>query len=246
MDPRERIILALDVSDFQEAKNLVLQFKDEIGMFKVGKQLFTSSGPRIVEFIKDQGSKVFLDLKYHDIPNTVAKASIEALKLGVDMLNVHALGGLNMMKETKKALLEFTSTSSSRMPLLIAVTVLTSIDDSELREMGIDIGATKLTENLARLAKKAGFDGVVASGEDIVKIRGLFGEDFVIVTPGVRVDSSVDDQKRVITPEEAIRRGSTYIVLGRTVLAKKDPHWELERISLSIRDAILSRQRRDN
>ncbi|MCS7280748.1 MAG: orotidine-5'-phosphate decarboxylase [Desulfobacterota bacterium] len=238
MLPKERIILALDVERFQEAQKLVLSFKDEVGMFKVGKQLFTHCGPKIIDFIKMKDAKVFLDLKYHDIPNTVAKASVEAVKLGVDMLNLHALGGLKMMEEAKNAVHNAAKELGIKRPKILAVTVLTSVDQGVLEEMGLKIKVSELTQNLSVLAKKAGMDGVVAGGEDIEKVRKLCGEEFIIVTPGIRIDEKIDDQKRVITPTEAILRGATYIVIGRTILTKDDPHAELRKIAKSIENAL--------
>jgi orotidine-5'-phosphate decarboxylase len=236
MDPKEKIILALDVEHFEEAQRLVLEFRDHVGMFKVGKQLFTHCGPKIVDFIKLKNSKVFLDLKYHDIPNTVAKASIEATRLGVDMLNVHASGGLTMMKEAKTALTNAAKDLRVLRPRIIGVTVLTSLDDAELKRIGIDLTAHDLTKRLALLAREAGLDGVVASGEDIEMIRESCGGDFLIVTPGVRVDEKKDDQRRTITPVEAVLRGATYIVLGRTVTAGANPKELLTRIIKDIGD----------
>jgi len=238
MDPKEKIIFALDVEHFEEAQRLVVEFREHVGMFKVGKQLFTHCGPKIIDFIKLKNSKVFLDLKYHDIPNTVSKAAIEAAKLGVDMLNVHTTGGFTMMKEARDALHSATKTLQLQRPKIIGVTVLTSMDDKELKRMGIDISVAELTKNLTVLAKEAGLDGVVAGGDEIEMIRDLCGKDFVIVTPGVRTEKKEDDQKRTITPEEAIRRGATYIVLGRAVRDASDPKGLLKSISESIRDVI--------
>ncbi len=237
MNPKERIILALDVDHFEQAQTLVKEFKDHVGMFKVGKQLFTHCGTKIVDFIKMRGARVFLDLKYHDIPNTVAKAAIEALKLGVDMFNVHASGGLTMMQEARQALLEASGKLLLERPKMIAVTVLTSIDDNELKRMGIDIAAAELTKKLALLTKEAGLDGVVASGQDIPMIRGLCGPSFIIVTPGVRIGEEKNDQKRTISPAEAVAAGATYIVLGRTVLTAKDPKETLDKIQEDLRNA---------
>ncbi|MDD5008010.1 MAG: orotidine-5'-phosphate decarboxylase, partial [Syntrophorhabdaceae bacterium] len=182
MDPKEKLVFALDVEHFQEAQKLVMEFKDHVGMFKVGKQLFTHCGPKIVDFIKLKKSKVFLDLKYHDIPNTVAKAAIEAAKLGVDILNVHTTGGFTMMKEAKAALHDAAKNLHVRRPRIIGVTVLTSIDDQELQRMGIEIPVYELTKKLALLAKEAGLDGVVAGGSEIEMIRSLCGKDFIILT----------------------------------------------------------------
>jgi orotidine-5'-phosphate decarboxylase len=237
MDPREHFIFALDVEHFEEAQKLVLEFKDHVGMFKVGKQLFTHCGPKIVDFIKMKKSKVFLDLKYHDIPNTVSKASIEAAKLGVDMLNVHTMGGFTMMNETKQAVQNAVKTLTIQRPILIGVTVLTSLDNGELERMGITITVETLTKKLALLAKEAGIDGVVAGGSEIELIRELCGKDFVIVTPGVRIEEKKDDQKRTIGPVEAIQRGATYIVLGRALRDNTNPRALLEKISRDIADA---------
>lgn len=242
MDPKEKIILALDVEHFEEARKLVMEFRDYIGMFKVGKQLFTHCGPKIVDFINMKNSKVFLDLKYHDIPNTVSKAVIEAAKLGVDMLNVHTSGGLTMMKEAKTALVNVTKKLQIPRPRIIGVTVLTSIDDSELKVMGIEASVEQLTKNLALLAKEAGLDGVVAGGSDIEMIRNLCGDDFIIVTPGVRIDDKKNDQKRTITPKEAISLGANYIVLGRTLLDNTEPHRLLEKIYEDILNALPEEQ----
>jgi orotidine-5'-phosphate decarboxylase len=238
MDPKERMILALDLEHFQEAQKLVKEFKDHVGMFKVGKQLFTHCGTKIIDFIKMNKAKVFLDLKYHDIPNTVSKAGIEAMKLGVDMFNVHASGGLTMMQETRSVLQEASKKLVMERPRIIAVTVLTSLDDSELQRLGLPVTAADWTRKLTLLTKEAGLDGVVASGHDIEMIRSLCGKAFIIVTPGVRIDQAMenakDDQKRTITPGEAIRRGATYIVLGRTVLASKNPKETLKQIEEEI------------
>jgi orotidine-5'-phosphate decarboxylase len=237
MDPREHFIFALDVEHFEEAQKLVLDFKDHVGMFKVGKQLFTHCGPKIVDFIKMKGSKVFLDLKYHDIPNTVSKASIEAAKLGVDMLNVHTMGGYTMMNETSQALHNAVKTLGIQRPILIGVTVLTSLDNAELERMGIKLPVDALTKNLALLAREAGMDGVVAGGSEISLIRELCGKDFVIVTPGVRIEEKKDDQKRTIGPVEAIQLGATYIVLGRAVRDNPNPAALLEKIGKDIAHA---------
>lgn len=230
MDPKEHLIFALDVDHFEEAQKLVLDFKDHIGMFKVGKQLFTHCGPKIVDFIKLKNSKVFLDLKFHDIPNTVSKAAVEAAKLGVDMLNIHAAGGFEMMRETKAALSEAAKKLSLHRPKVIAVTVLTSIDDEVLRRMGINLSVYDLTKNLAVLTKDAGLDGVVAGGSEIGLIRSLCGDDFIVVTPGVRLGDDKGDQKRTISPGEAIASGASYIVLGRTIREKPDPVLHLREI----------------
>lgn len=243
MDPKESIILALDVEHFDDARRLVMEFRDYVGMFKVGKQLFTHCGPKIVDFINMKNSKVFLDLKYHDIPNTVSKAVMEAAKLGVDMLNIHATGGLTMMREARKALANITKKLQIPRPKIIGVTVLTSIDDNELRAMGINTPVKELAKRLAVLAKEAELDGVVAAGEDIEMIRELCGNDFVIVTPGVRIGEKKDDQRRTITPREAIEKGATYIVLGRTILESHEPFFLLQDIHKDIINGLSEKQR---
>lgn len=237
MNPKERLIFALDVDHFEEAQKLVMELKDHVGIFKVGKQLFTHCGPKIVDFIKIKNSKVFLDLKYHDIPNTVAKAAIEAAKLGVDMFNVHAMGGFTMMKEARAALHDAAKDLRIQRPKMIGVTVLTSLDNAELQRMGIDITVDALTKNLTLLTKEAGMDGVVAGGSEITLIRELCGKEFVIVTPGVRIEERQDDQKRTIGPAEAIRKGATYIVLGRAVRDNPNPGALLDKICKDIAHA---------
>lgn len=242
MEARDRMILALDVDHFQEAQDLVREFKDHVGMFKVGKQLFTHCGTKIIDFIKMRDAKVFLDLKYHDIPNTVSKAGIEAAKLGVDMFNVHASGGLTMMQSAKQALVDAGKNLAIERPRIIAVTVLTSLDDAELARIGIVLSAAELTKKLALLAREAGLDGVVASGQDAAMIRELCGKDFIIVTPGVRLAEGAHDQKRIITPKAAVQAGATYIVLGRAVLETPKPRETLTRIEQDIRDAVSGQQ----
>lgn len=242
MEARDRMILALDVDHFQEAQDLVREFKDHVGMFKVGKQLFTHCGTKIIDFIKMRDAKVFLDLKYHDIPNTVSKAGIEAAKLGVDMFNVHASGGFTMMQSAKQALVDAGKKLAIERPRIIAVTVLTSLDDAELARIGIALSAAELTKRLALLAREAGLDGVVASGQDAAMIRELCGKDFIIVTPGVRLAEGAHDQKRIITPKAAVQAGATYIVLGRAVLETPKPRETLTRIEQDIRDAVSGQQ----
>lgn len=238
MDARERMILALDVERFEEAREMIDRYKDYVGMFKVGKQLFTQCGPKIVDFIKMKGGKVFLDLKYHDIPNTVSKAAVEATKLGADMFNVHASGGPTMMRQTREAVNEACSRMALPKPIIIGVTVLTSLDDEELKRVGFDLTAKELTKRLALLTKEAGLDGVVASGLELEMIRETCGKDFVIVTPGVRITDQKDDQKRTTGPKAAIERGATYLVLGRTVLTAANPEETLKLVEEQINNAL--------
>jgi len=221
---RQRLIFALDVDDFGTAETWVSRLQEKVGVFKVGKQLFTRCGPDIVRMIRERGGEVFLDLKYHDIPNTVAKAAVEACKLGVKMFNVHALGGAEMMRKTVAEVAAYCSQTGSPRPIMLAVTILTSSTEETLRGVGIDHPVREMVPRLAKLAKDAGFDGVVASPQEVELIRAECGRDFVIVTPGVRpAFAALDDQKRVTTPAEAISAGATYLVIGRPISAAADP-----------------------
>jgi orotidine-5'-phosphate decarboxylase len=223
-DAQRRLIFALDVDSFAEARSWVERLHGKVGAFKVGKQLFTRCGPEVVRMVRDYGADVFLDLKYHDIPNTVAMAGIEALRLGVWMFNVHALGGPEMMARLVEQIDRACPRGTPGRPLLIAVTILTSATDETLRAIGIDRPVTEMVPRLARLAMAAGMDGVVASPQEVGLIRQACGRDFAIVTPGVRpADAAVDDQKRVMTPGEALRAGADYLVIGRPISAAPDP-----------------------
>jgi orotidine-5'-phosphate decarboxylase len=239
MKPRERIILALDVSDHDEAIKIVHGFKDHIDIFKVGSELFTSVGPRLIKEINLMGKKVFLDLKFHDIPNTVTKSVLAAAKLRVFMLTVHTLGGLDMLKQAADALGKFAIENNITRPRLIGVTILTSMDQKALSdEIGVALRMSSQVKQLAKLARMAGLDGVVASAENATMIRSSAGEGFMIVTPGIRPSwASADDQKRTLTPKQAIRKGADYIVIGRAVLAQSDPIKALMRIHDEIKNA---------
>jgi len=220
----EKIILALDVETFEEAEHFVKTLSNTIGIFKVGKQLFTHCGPKIIEVIHDHKGKVFLDLKYHDIPNTVARAVEEAAKLKVFMLTIHAMGGMKMMQEAVIACINSSRTMSAPPPLIVAVTILTSLKQEDLGAIGIDLPIEEVVSRLAVLAKQAGVNGVVASAQEAQRIKATCGNDFIIVTPGIRPqDTSLDDQKRVVTPKEALRAGSTFMVIGRPILKASDP-----------------------
>ena len=232
MKIRDKIILALDVADRGSAIEIVEKFKDHIDIFKVGSELFTSAGPDVVREINSMGKKVFLDLKFHDIPNTVAKSVRAAAEAGVFMLNVHASGGSEMMKRAAQALAEVSSEKNINKPKLIAVTVLTSIDQTILqREVGIEKTIKTHVTHLAELAKQSGLDGVVASPQETPIIRNACGKDFLIVTPGIRPSwAAADDQKRTMTPAEAISKGADYLVMGRAILSQPDPLDALKRI----------------
>ncbi|HET6363758.1 MAG TPA: orotidine-5'-phosphate decarboxylase [Nitrospirota bacterium] len=221
---KDRLVLALDIDSDREALEIVAELRDDLGMFKVGHQLFTAYGPDIVRKITGMGGRVFLDLKYHDIPHTVAKASAEAVKLGVSIFNVHALGGLDMMKATAESTRETAEKHGVPMPIVLAVTVLTSMDEKSLhRELKIARSIQREVSHLARLAQRAGLHGVVASPQEVKMLRRAVHGKFVILTPGVRPAwASKDDQKRIMTPAEAIAAGADYLVVGRPVLKAED------------------------
>lgn len=231
---REKIIFALDVHALDDIDRWAGLLSDRVGMFKIGKELFTSCGPAAVKTIQRHGGKVFLDLKYHDIPNTVAKAMVEAARLGVQIANLHALGGGEMMETAVRAVRQ--EFGDTERPRLLAVTILTSSTVATLQQVGIDHSVQDMVVRLAVLAKASGMDGVVASPLEIGLIRAACGPDFLIVTPGVRPSfSSVDDQKRIMTPTEAVRAGADYLVIGRPIAAAADPLRAAEQIADEIR-----------
>jgi orotidine-5'-phosphate decarboxylase len=230
-DPKDKIIFALDVEHFTEAQQWVNLLKDHVGIFKVGKQLFTHAGPKVVDMIRKKGQKVFLDLKFHDIPTTVAKAGEEATKLNITMFNLHGLGGFEMMKKTVEASRSVAKKLGIPKPLVLAVTILTSMDEAVLKEVGIQGPLLDEVARLALLSLKAGVDGVVASPRETGIIRQQCGEKFLIVTPGIRLPSDKrDDQKRTMTPKEAIQAGANYLVIGRPIKEAKDPLEAVQRI----------------
>ncbi|HEY0379549.1 MAG TPA: orotidine-5'-phosphate decarboxylase [Pyrinomonadaceae bacterium] len=222
---KDKLIVVLDVETARRALDIFHMLKDVAGMFKVGSQLFTAGGPQVVREIITAGGRVFLDLKFHDIPNTVAAAGAEAARLGVSIFNVHASGGSEMMRRTSEAVAETAEREGLERPTVIAVTVLTSADDSVLAETGFSSGTAEQVRRLARLAASSGMGGVVASPHEVGLIRETVGRrDFVVVTPGVRpAGSARDDQRRVMTPAEAVRAGADYLVIGRPILNAPDP-----------------------
>lgn len=217
--------MALDVSSAAEAQNLVQTLWGQVHTFKVGKELFTSAGPEVIRKIHDTGGRVFLDLKFHDIPNTVGAACEAAARMGVFMLNVHCSGGKGMMVSAVQAVNKVAAENKEKpVTIVLGVTVLTSMTDHDLKDIGVSKKVPKQVESLALLAKGCGLDGVVASGQEIKIIRKAAGKDFLIVTPGVRpIWAAHGDQKRIVTPKEAIDAGASYIVVGRPITQAKDP-----------------------
>ena len=221
---RKKLVLALDVEEMDEAKKLVDELSPYIGTFKVGLQLFCGYGLEIVNYIKDKNADFFLDVKLHDIPNTVEKASFNVIKNGANFFNVHATGGIEMMKAAKKGAMEAAEKYGKKKPLVLAVTVLTSINQETLTN---ELSNTKNVEDfviqLAKNAKLAGLDGVVASAKELKAIKREVGEDFIVLTPGIRPAwSATNDQQRIATPKSAIEDGADFIVLGRAVTKAED------------------------
>lgn len=226
---KEKIIVALDVETADEAAQIIENLKGEVGAFKIGLQLFTSAGSQFVRETVEAGVKVFLDLKFHDIPNTAAKASVEAARLGVWMFNIHALGGSEMMRRTVGEVSEACVKENLKQPKIIGVTVLTSSNEQTLIETGINQDSKRQVLNLAQLAYESGLDGVVASPLEVNLIKqNIPKKNFLVVTPGVRPKSMTsdiqdDDQKRVLSPAEAISAGADYLVIGRPILKSENP-----------------------
>lgn len=226
-----KVVVALDFDNKADALAFVAQINPQDCRLKIGKEMFTYFGPEFVKDLVARGFDIFLDLKFHDIPNTVAKAVVAAAELGVWMVNVHASGGLKMMQKAKEALLPY----GDNAPLLIAVTVLTSMEESDLLGLGIDKSPAEQVKHLASLTKQAGLDGVVCSAQEAAMLKQRLGADFKLVTPGIRPEgSALDDQKRVMTPKEAIEVGVDYLVIGRPITKASDPQQVLNNINLSI------------
>lgn len=237
---KDRIVVALDVETPAQALALVEQLRGLVGMFKIGKQLFTAAGPDIVRQIIGMGEKVFLDLKFHDIPNTVASAGVEAARLGVSIFNVHALGGSAMMRATVDAMNAAAEREKLTKPLILAVTILTSHDQASLHEIGLERSLQEQVVRLAQLADRSGIDGVVASPLEIAPLRtAIENPNFVILTPGVRPrGAALNDQKRVMTPNEAVQAGSDYLVIGRPITGAENPAAAAQKISEEIEQAV--------
>ncbi len=237
---KEKIIVALDVPTAEAAMAIVSALGNAVGAYKVGMQLYNATGPAILAAIAEKGGQVFLDLKFHDIPNTVAEAVRVAAHLGVLMCNVHASGGYEMMAKAAAAIREEAAESGGERPLLLGVTVLTSMGQDELREeLGVERPLQEQVSHLAKLAKRAGLDGVVASAREIPAIRAACGDDFLIVTPGIRPkNAAVHDQKRVMTPGEAVRAGADYLVIGRPIAKAANPLQAVKEIVAEIEEAM--------
>lgn len=213
------IVVALDYPTPQQAIQMAKQLDPSKCRVKVGKELFTASGPAVVEQLHKMDFDVFLDLKFHDIPNTCAGAVAAAAELGVWMVNVHASGGERMMNAAAEAIV-----NKNNKPILIAVTVLTSMEQSDLAGIGLDISPRQQVERLAKLAKRSGMDGVVSSAQEIEMIKSLCGKDFLTVTPGIRpAGSAAGDQRRIMTPQEAVNIGGDYLVIGRPITQASNP-----------------------
>lgn len=240
LSAKERLIIALDVDTTDEALTLVERLQDHVGVFKVGMQLYNSEGPEILKKIHSLGGRIFLDLKLHDIPNTVGQASAVLTRHGVFMFNVHTAGGSEMMKKAAEAAEKVSAENGQPKPLVIGVTVLTSINQKILEtEMGVLRSVEEQVANWAKLAKDSGLDGVVASPREIQAIRRACGKDFLIITPGVRPAwAAANDQKRVMTPKEAVAAGASYLVVGRPITAAPDPVEAAKRIVSEMEEGL--------
>ncbi|HEX7530444.1 MAG TPA: orotidine-5'-phosphate decarboxylase [Pyrinomonadaceae bacterium] len=246
LEAKDKLIVALDVDSAHRALDLFDALRETVGMFKIGSQLFTAAGPDMVRQIIARGGRVFLDLKFHDIPNTVAAAGIEATRLGVSIFNVHASGGAEMMTRTAEAVAEIATREALARPKVIAVTLLTSLDQESLEQIGINDEPRSVVTRLARSAADCGLDGVVASPHEIDVIRQTVSSpEFLIVTPGIRSgNDATDDQRRTLTAAEAIRAGADYLVVGRPILNADDPVDAAKRISEEIDHALLETNQR--
>lgn len=228
------IVVALDYDNRDKALAFVDQINPQDCRLKVGKEMFTRFGPQLVHDLQSRGFDVFLDLKFHDIPNTAAKAVAAAADLGVWMVNVHASGGARMMQAAREALVPF----GQDAPLLIAVTVLTSMEASDLADIGITLSPAEHAERLARLTQQCGLDGVVCSAQEAVRFKSALGQEFKLVTPGIRPEgSAVGDQRRIMTPQLAQQAGVDYMVIGRPVTQSENPSQTLRDILASLREA---------
>ena len=234
--------MALDVDTVAEARALADRLRGAVGGYKIGSRLFTSRGSSLVEELVSRGDRVFLDLKFHDIPNTVAGAVAAATRLGVWMITVHASGGAAMLRAAREAADREASRASRPAPLLVAITVLTSLDERSLAEVGVTRGISLQVEELAALTQSAGLDGVVASPQEVAVVRGRVGPRFAVVTPGIRgPEDAMGDQTRTLTAAQALAAGSTYLVVGRPIIAAPDPRAAAERMAADCARAGVTR-----
>ena len=232
-----RLAFALDVPTGREALVLARRLRAAIDLVKVGKELFVREGPAIVRALRQLDIEVFLDLKFHDIPATVGAACASAARLDVELLDLHAQGGSEMMLSAGRALRSTCRREGLRRPRLLAVTVLTSLDDADLTQVGQKGPALDQVKRLADLTRQAGLDGVVCSAEESAALRAIHGPDFLLVVPGIRMAAAGDDQKRVVTPAEAVRRGASYIVIGRPITQAKNPGQAIDEIARHMAEA---------
>ncbi|MGB9731476.1 MULTISPECIES: orotidine-5'-phosphate decarboxylase [Calditerrivibrio] len=233
-----KIIVALDFNEFKDAKAIIDDTLDLLEYYKVGLESYISCGEKLINYLKEKEKKIFLDLKFHDIPNTVSAATIASLKYGVDMLNMHAQGGVEMMKTTVDSVSEYCYKNGLNKPILIAVTLLTSLDKNYMMDYGIGFNSTEeYVLHLAKKAKLAGLDGVVSSPKETTKIKNEIGPDFITVTPGIRpAYEQIGDQKRVMTPKEAKMVGTDFMVIGRPITKVKDPKGAVIKILEELND----------
>jgi orotidine-5'-phosphate decarboxylase len=230
----DQLLVALDVDNAVHATELAVRLRGRVGGLKVGSQLFTAEGPSLVRRLVDQGNRVFLDLKFHDIPNTVAGAVASATRLGVWMITVHASGGFEMLRAAKRAALETAAANKQSAPLIVAVTALTSLNDRTLVEIGVNRSMERQVEELTALAEKAGLDGVVASPHELKILRQRFPR-LTIVTPGIRAASAPgDDQARTLSAREALEAGANYLVVGRPIIAAADPRMAVDELAATV------------
>ncbi|MGB7291639.1 MAG: orotidine-5'-phosphate decarboxylase [Thermodesulfobacteriota bacterium] len=238
LKPEERIILALDFPELKEATSWVERLRGKIKTFKVGPILFLNSGPQGIISLSDMGAQIFLDLKFHDIPSTAEKSAKQVVGYGISMFTVHALGGFEMMRAVSESVKAESERLSQPKPLILAVTILTSHGEGEIDELGIKGLPIESVLRLADIADVAGMDGIVCSGMEVEVLKKEFGDRFKFVVPGIRLDKYAQDQKRVVTPAEAVSLGADYIVIGRAITGAKNPEEVVNEIILSITQTV--------